>query len=72
MKVLMYRLPKAGSVRLYVCDQNGTEVAELENEAKEAGIHSTVFETTGVSKGMYFYRLELNGKLMETRKLSLY
>ena len=71
MKVLMYQLPKKGSVRLYVCDKHGTEVAELENQPKEAGFHSAVFDTADVERGMYFYRLELNGRLMETRSLNV-
>ena len=57
-------------VRLTVCDLLGREVAVLLNEKKEAGYHEVRFDGSGLSSGVYFYRLRA-GDFVETRKLLL-
>jgi hypothetical protein len=46
----------------------GNEVATLVDEYKSAGKHSVDFNTEGWPAGVYFYQLQVNGKI-ETKKM---
>ena len=68
MTTIQYRVPedvkeigKSGSawVRLAVFDLLGREVGLLVDERKEPGNHQAVFSGTGLSSGVYFYRLQI-------------
>ena len=55
--IIKYDLPKASEVLLSVYDLLGREVTVLVNEKREAGYHSVTFNASGLSTGVYFYRL---------------
>ncbi|MEK6569987.1 MAG: T9SS type A sorting domain-containing protein, partial [Bacteroidota bacterium] len=57
-------------VSLKVYDVLGREVAALGNEQKPAGRHSVDWNATGLTGGVYFYRLNA-GEFVETKKLVL-
>jgi hypothetical protein len=59
--VINYAVKEAGLVRLKVYDILGAEVAELVNETKEAGYHSTEFNASQLPSGVYIYTLQVNG-----------
>lgn len=66
-----YGLPEAGRVRLSVYDLLGKRVATLvENEEREAGYHTAVWEPQGLASGIYVYVLEAGSQRL-TGKLSL-
>ena len=67
---IKYELPKASMVRLSVYDILGREVAVLVDEMKNAGTYEVKFERSGLSSGVYFYRIEA-GPFVQTRKLLL-
>ena len=67
---LSFTLPEEGSVRLAVYDVAGRQIAVLANGHREAGRHSMPFDGSGLSSGVYFYRLEADG-LVEQRKMVL-
>jgi hypothetical protein len=46
-------------VRLSVFDMLGREVAVLVNEKKDPGRYSVTFDASGLSSGMYFYRMQV-------------
>jgi glucuronoarabinoxylan endo-1,4-beta-xylanase len=48
----------------------GREVSVLVNERREAGVHEVKFDGSGLSSGVYFYRIEA-GSFVQTRKLLL-
>jgi len=56
-----YRVWGLGSswVRLAVYDMLGREVAVLVNEEKEAGFHEVRFDASGLSSGVYVYRMQV-------------
>jgi hypothetical protein len=58
------------NVKLAVYDLLGREVSVLVNERKDAGVHEVKFEASGLSSGVYFYRIEA-GSFVQTRKLMI-
>jgi hypothetical protein len=68
--VISYQLPVVSNVRLGVYDLLGREVSVLVNEKKNAGVHEVKFDASGLSSGVYFYRLTA-GTFVQARKLLL-
>jgi hypothetical protein len=71
-----FRIAEADRVTLKVYDILGREVAVLVNEQKAPGSYSVRFDGSGMSSGVYFYRLEASaisgGKsFVATKKLVL-
>ncbi len=59
---ITYALAEDAKVQIKVYDMLGTEIAELVNEAKSAGIYETTFNASELSSGVYVYRITaLNG-----------
>jgi len=57
-------------VRLAVLNTLGQEVATLVDSRQGAGYHEVQFDASGLSSGVYFYRIRA-GSYVETRKLLL-
>ncbi len=58
--VIGFSLIKSGKISLKVYDILGREVADLINRELGAGYHSVLFNASGLSSGVYFYKLETN------------
>jgi len=56
---IRFSLPQRSYVTLKVFDVLGREVATLVNEELNAGEHSVVYETKGLSSGLYICRLQM-------------
>jgi hypothetical protein len=56
---IRFSLPQRSYVTLKVFDVLGREIATLVNEELNAGEHSVVYETKGLSSGLYFCRLQM-------------
>ena len=76
--VISYQLPVSSVVALRVYDLLGREVVTLVNEQKAAGTYQAAFAATGLSSGVYFYRLEARqtegeqaGSFVQTKMLVL-
>jgi hypothetical protein len=67
---ISYTVPKNGLVTIKVYDILGIEVAELVNEAKEAGNYSVTFNASELPSGIYFYTLT-SANFTATKKLIL-
>jgi hypothetical protein len=67
---IRYGLPHKSAVQLTVFNTLGQQVAQLVNVEMEAGYHEMRFDGTGLSSGVYFYRLQAED-FVETRKLLL-
>lgn len=60
-----YGVPEESAVSLEVFDMLGRKVATLvESEIKQAGRYSVQFDASNLSSGMYFYRLQTDGKVL--------
>ncbi len=66
--VIAYDLPVDAAVKLAVYDLLGREVAVLVDGPEAAGVHDIVFDATGLTSGIYFYRIEA-GDYSDARKL---
>ncbi|OGU68636.1 MAG: hypothetical protein A2W30_03865 [Ignavibacteria bacterium RBG_16_36_9] len=72
---IKYTIPTVGTslmkfVQLKVYDVLGNEVATLVNEEKPAGSYEVDFNVSGLSSGIYFYKLQ-SGGFIETKKMLL-
>jgi photosystem II stability/assembly factor-like uncharacterized protein len=67
---IRYGLPHRCQVTLTVFNTLGQRVALLQNGEQEAGYHDVQFNGSGLSSGVYFYRLRA-GDLVETKRLLL-
>ena len=55
--MIKYDLPFDGNVSLKIFDMSGKELMTLVNEVKTAGYYSVNFNATGLSSGVYFYKI---------------
>jgi photosystem II stability/assembly factor-like uncharacterized protein len=65
-----YSIPQQSHVTVKIFDLLGREVATLVNERKDAGTYSVQWNASGLSSGIYFYRLEANEK-RQIKKMSM-
>ena len=68
---IQYNLPSAGKVELNVYNILGQKVATLVSEKKAAGSFKVEWDASGFASGVYFYKLVVDDKFTNTRKLIL-
>ncbi|HMQ68237.1 MAG TPA: T9SS type A sorting domain-containing protein [Ignavibacteria bacterium] len=68
---ISYKLRITSYVSLKVYDVLGNEIADLVNENKPAGSYKVEFSGSGLSSGIYFYSLYVNGVLVDTKSMML-
>lgn len=68
---ISFSLQSRELVTLKIFDVRGREVATiLENDRREPGLHSVVFNAENLASGVYFYKL-ITGHFTETKKMIL-
>ena len=67
---IRYGLPVRSVVRLTVFNSLGQQVDVLQNGEQEAGYHEIRFDGSGLSSGVYFYKIEA-GSIVQTRTFLL-
>ncbi len=65
-----YEIPEQATVRLAVYNVLGAKVADLVNGNLTAGKYAAQFDGSGLSSGVYYYRLDA-GNFIQTRSLML-
>lgn len=69
---IAFTLPTNENVSLKVYNALGREVATLVNGVRQAGSHEVTFDASGLSSGIYYYRLEAkNSGVSIAKKLTL-
>ncbi len=68
--MIRYSLPRSEFVTLTIYNSIGQQVRTLVSREESAGTHSVAFDASGLSSGVYFYRLEA-GKYVSTKKLAV-
>lgn len=69
--VISYDLPQSGYLTLKVFDIVGKEVATLVDGKEQAGRHSIQFRSSGLSSGVYIYRLVSNGTILSKKMMHI-
>ena len=65
---IRFRISEYGFVSLKVYDVLGNEIATLVDEVKDEGEYEVTFSATGLTSGIYFYKLVTRDKF-ETKKM---
>ena len=65
---IKYSVAKPGMVRIAVYNALGQKIKDLVNEVKETGSYSIAFDASGISSGIYFYRIETQ-QFSEVKKM---
>jgi hypothetical protein len=65
---IRYKTNESGFVSLKLYDLLGREIANLVGEQQGAGKHEAIFDATGLTSGVYFYRLEAANHI-ESKKM---
>ena len=68
---ISYMLPSSEFVNLKVYDIIGREIQTLVSEVQTAGTYSINFDANELTGGIYFYRLQIGDKFVETKKMLL-
>lgn len=68
--VISYHLPEAGSVKLKIYNLLGEEIALLVNQQQPAGTYKVNWNASGLTSGVYIYRLEAKN-FTQTKKMIL-
>lgn len=67
---IKYSVPQNGLVTIVVYDLTGQQVATLLSEVKEPGNYEVNFNTSGLSSGVYFYKMTANN-FSQVKKMSI-
>ena len=67
---IRFELPSSGSVKLVIYDAVGRQIETIVNEKMNAGTYEANWNASGMSSGVYFYRLTANG-FISTKKMLL-
>lgn len=68
---IRYSLARAAAVRVSVFDVTGREVASFDRGTQSAGEHSVDFTPAELASGTYLYQLEIDGDVVQTRRMLL-
>jgi hypothetical protein len=68
---IRYSLAADADVKLAVFDIAGREVTELVSGRQERGNHSVNFNADGLTSGIYLYRLSVDGKAVQSKKMMM-
>jgi hypothetical protein len=68
---IKYYLPQKGKVTLEVLDSTGRIVEMIVNNVESIGEHTITFDGSGLSSGIYFYRLRTSTGFMQSKKMLL-
>ncbi len=66
-----YQLPVYSHVELIIRDLLGKEIAVLINENQKAGSYNMIWNASEFASGVYFYNLEIDGKIVGTKRMLL-
>ncbi|UCC79120.1 MAG: right-handed parallel beta-helix repeat-containing protein, partial [Candidatus Zixiibacteriota bacterium] len=67
---IRFILPEAQNVQLSIYDILGRQIHTLIDEYRQAGRQTVTFDASGLSSGVYFYRLQA-GNVVETKRMVL-
>lgn len=69
--VISYQLPVSSKVKLKIYDVLGNEIETLVDDKQNLGRYSVAFDGSDYPSGVYFYRLEINENVIDTKRMIL-
>ncbi|MBK6876887.1 MAG: T9SS type A sorting domain-containing protein [Ignavibacteria bacterium] len=69
--IINYEIEKNNYVSIKIYDVSGKYVTTVVSEVKSAGRHEADFNASGLSSGLYFYSLLINGGIVSTKRMVL-
>ena len=66
-----YSIKSEGHVNLVVFNQLGQKVVDLVNNQQSVGNYQVSWDASSFPSGIYFYRLNVDGQKIQTRKMLL-
>ena len=68
---IYYKLEEAAAVNIRVYNYSGQLVKSYNEGVKTGGVHYVEFDANGMSHGIYFYSIKVNGKTSDSKKMSV-
>ena len=68
---IKYQLNNSANVNISVYSATGSKVWEMGKINQTKGFHSVKFDGSKFNSGTYFYTIELNGQMIQTKKMML-
>ncbi|MBN2790829.1 MAG: S8 family serine peptidase [Candidatus Delongbacteria bacterium] len=68
---IKYALPNDANVCIKIYNSNGNIVDKLVNDKQNAGYHRILFEGSKLSNGVYYYSMQINGNILDTKRMLL-
>lgn len=69
MTQIRYEIPESADVRIEIYNSMGQRVTTLVNEHQQAGEHEVTFDASGLSSGVYVYRI-VAGDFVQSRQMT--
>ncbi len=66
-----YEIQRSGFVEIMIYNINGELVESIVKQDQHRGEHSVLWNSEGLSSGVYFYQLKLNGEVLGTKQAVL-
>ena len=66
---IFYKLTNDATVKVTIFDYTGKQIKTYTEGEKSSGVHSVVFDAKGLTPGMYFYSIEVNGVRSDSKKM---
>jgi len=66
-----YEIQRSGFVEIMIYNINGELVESIVKQDQHKGEHSVLWNSEGLSSGVYFYQLKLNGEVLGTKQAVL-
>ncbi len=68
---IWYKLNNEATVQLNIYNYTGQLISSINEGAKPAGTHHIDFNATGLTNGVYFYSININGQTTDTKKMTI-
>ncbi len=66
---IFYKLTNDAIVTVNIFDYTGKQIKTYKEGETSGGVHSVVFDAKGLTSGMYFYSIDVNGVRSDTKKM---
>jgi hypothetical protein len=68
---ICYEIENASSVTINVYDYTGKRIKSFDQGRMDKGSHCVEFNSEGLTSGIYFYSLEVNGMVSDSKKMTV-